>query len=873
MIATATGRGSWHTLQDSTALSRLGSTATTGLAGVDVEARRARYGPNAIREAPRRHWSWMLLDQFRDFMILVLLAAAALAGLTGDLEDVIVILAIVIMNAVIGFVQEYRAEAAIEALRSMAAPMASVRRDGRVLTVAAAELVPGDIVLLEAGRIVPADLRLIEAAALSVQEAVLTGESQAVEKQTTALDDAELTVADRSNMAWKGTTVATGRGTGLVIATGMETELGRIARLLGTAEAGRTPLQLRLAVFGKRLSLAVIAICTLLFAAGLLRGEPLMLMLLTAVSLAVAAIPEALPAVVTIALAIGARRMVRRNALVRRLPAVETLGSVTAICSDKTGTLTQNRMQVRVWYVDGRIHELPPREREGTWRRLAEALAVSNDVEEGADGLVGDPTEVALHEAAAMIGDTKAVAMQRLRRVAELPFDPARQCMATMHAEDSGDHVVFVKGSPEAVLARCVPESVDAGKVLAAAARMASSGQRVIALAMREQAARQTSSTEMAQGLVFLGLVGLEDAPRPEAFDAVATCQAAGIRAVMITGDHPATARSIARELGMLPEDGRVIVGRELETMGAEELEQALAGPVAFARVTPEHKVRIVEAFRRRGEFVAMTGDGVNDAPALKLADIGIAMGRSGTDVAREAADMVLLDDNFATIVTAVSEGRRMYDNVRKFVRFAMAGNAAEILTILLAPFLGLPLPLLPIHILWVNLVTDGLPGLALAVEPPERGVMQRPPRRPDESLFAGGIWQHLLWVGSLIAGLALLGQAWSLGGGSEGWQTLVFTTLVLAQLFHVLAIRSERESLATQGLSSNLALTLVVVASILVQLAIIYTPFGHRWFNTVALSGAELLACFAIAFTVFFAVEAEKALVRRGLLYRAGER
>jgi len=869
MTAAGTARGGWHTLQGSAALGQLGSSVATGLAGADVESRRAQHGANAIRGASRRRWFWMLLDQFRDFMILVLLAAAVLAGLTGDLEDVIVIVAIVFMNAVIGFVQEYRAEAAIEALRSLAAPTASVRRDGRVLTVAAAELVPGDIVLLEAGRIVPADLRLIDCAALSVQEAVLTGESQPVEKQTAALEDADLAVADRVNMAWKGTTVATGRATGLVVATGMETELGRIAELLGAAEAGHTPLQLRLAAFGKRLSLAVIGICALLFAAGMLRGEPLMLMLLTAVSLAVAAIPEALPAVVTIALAIGARRMVRRNALVRRLPAVETLGSVTAICSDKTGTLTQNRMQVRAWYVAGQDHDRPPEQMDACWRRLAEALAVSNDVEEGADGPVGDPTEVALYETAAMIGDSKSAALKRLRRVGELPFDSARQFMATMHVEPTGDRVVFVKGSPEAVLARCTPGSVDTGEVLEAASRLASTGRRVLALAVRERAPAPACGDAMAQGLALLGLVGLEDAPRPEAFEAVATCKAAGIRAVMITGDHPATARSIANELGMLPAGGRVITGRELATMDAADLEQALAGPVAFARVTPEHKVRIVEAFRNRGEFVAMTGDGVNDAPALKLADIGVAMGRSGTDVAREAADMVLLDDNFATIVTAVREGRRMYDNVRKFVRFAMAGNAAEILTILLAPFLGLPLPLLPIHILWVNLITDGLPGLALAAEPPERGVMQRPPRKPGESLFAGGLWQHLLWVGALIAGLALLGQAWSLGNGSEGWQTIVFTTLVLAQLFHVLAIRSERESLASLGLASNRALALVVAGSVLVQLAIVYTPFGHRWFNTVALSGIELLACFAAAGVVFLAVEAEKALVRRRLLYR----
>ncbi len=860
----------WHAMDCGEALHQLQGDSATGLAADEVTARQGQYGANAIQEAKRRHWSRMLLDQFRDFMILVLLAAAVLAGLTGEIEDVIVIVAIVALNAVIGFVQEYRAEAAVEALRSMAAPNATVRRAGGVQVIAATELVPGDIVLLEAGRTVPADLRLIELADLTVQEAALTGESHPVVKSVEAIPDPELPVADRVNMAFKGTTVATGRATGLVIGTGMDTELGRIATLLGTAEAGKTPLQLRLAAFGRRLSIIVIAICALLFGAGLLRGEEVMLMLLTSVSLAVAAIPEALPAVVTIALALGARRMVRRQALVRRLPAVETLGSVTTICSDKTGTLTQNRMQVRAWYVDGKWHEAPPDQLTGHWQRFAQALAVSNDVEEGNGAGVGDPTELALVEAGGQAGMRKAELVGQFPRIAELPFDSTRQRMATLHREPSGVHIIFVKGSPEAVLGLCRQDPAANAAALEAAAGLAAEGRRVIAFALREQAAADSRGEALEQDLTFLGLVGLEDPPRPEAKVAVATCQAAGIRAIMITGDHPATARSIAAELGLLPKDGRVVTGRELEDMEAPELAQVLEGPVAFARVSPEHKIRIIDALRQGGEFVAMTGDGVNDAPALKLADIGVAMGKSGTDVAREAADMVLLDDNFATIVKAVAEGRRMYDNVRKFVRFAMTCNLAEILTILLAPFLGMPLPLLPIHILWINLVTDGLPGLALSAEPADRGVMQRPPRRPGESLFSGGVWQHMAWVGSLMAGLALLSQAWSLGGGSGGWQTLVFTSLVLAQLAHVLAIRSERESLLTQGLGSNRPLAWVVLGSVFLQLAIVYTPFGHRWFNTVALSATELAAAFGVAALVFLAVESEKALTRRGWLYRS---
>ncbi len=859
----------WHALTIGESAARLGVDPTAGLDPEEVVQRRLRHGPNAIREAPPRHWSKMLLAQFTDFMILVLLAAAVLAGVTGDVEDVVVILAIVILNAAIGFVQEYRAEAAIHALRRMAAPHATVRRGRRVLNVPGADVVPGDVVLLESGSVVPADLRLMETAELALQEAALTGESHAVEKRPPALGDTGLAIGDRRNMAYKGTVVARGRGLGLCIATGMETELGRIARMLSEAEASLTPLQLRLKAFGQRLSLIVLAICAVMFLAGLLRGEEMVLMLLTSISLAVAAIPEALPAVVTISLALGARKMVAKSALMRRLPAVETLGSVTYVCSDKTGTLTQNRMQVRTWYVDGQDLAAPPAELGDTWKRLRDALAVSNDVESGPEGLVGDPTEIALCEAAATLGLEKSDGLGRLPRKAEMPFDSERQRMITVHAQrNTGTLVSYVKGAPERVLELCeMPEPARAAAA-SAADRMAVAGRRVLAFGMKEVGSADLPREELETGLRFLGLAGLEDPPRPEAPDAVRACREAGITPVMITGDHPATARSIAIEVGLMPESGRMITGRELDGISDAQLDAALGRPVAFARVSPEHKIRIVDALKRRGEFVAMTGDGVNDAPALKRADIGIAMGKSGTDVAREASDMVLLDDNFATIVHAVEEGRRMYDNVRKFVRFAMSGNSAEILTIFLAPFLGMPLPLLPLHILWVNLVTDGLPGLALAIEPAERGVMRRPPRAPGENLFVGGLWQHILWVGALISGMSLLGQAWDLGESSRGWQTLVFTTLVFCQLFHVLAIRSERDSLLTQGLLSNAPMLWIVVGSVIVQLLVVYTPSGNRWFNTQPLSAGELAWAFGAAFVVLVAVEFEKALIRRGRLY-----
>jgi len=861
-------REAWHTLSADAVAAGLEVDPACGLDSTEATRRLERHGPNAIREAPPRHWSQMLLAQFKDFMILVLLAAAVLAGLTGDMTDVAVILAIVLLNAVIGFVQEYRAEAAVHALRRMAAPLV-VRRGHSVRSLPGSEVVPGDVVLLEAGAVVPADLRLIETAELAVQEAALTGESHAVTKSAGALAEAELALGDRRNMAYKGTVVARGRGAGLCVATGMETELGRIAKLLSTAEASLTPLQLRLKTFGQRLSLVVLAICAIVFVAGLLRGEDVVLMLLTAISLAVAAIPEALPAVVTIALALGARRMVARQALMRRLPAVETLGSVTFVCSDKTGTLTQNRMQVRAWYVDGEESASPPERPSGSWPLLCDALAVSNDVEEGPDGLVGDPTEIALCEAAAALACPKEQASSRLPRLAEVPFDSDRQRMITVHAApDGGEPVVFVKGAPEVVLELCRMEPAARKAATEAAERMAVAGRRVLAFATRRRPDADAPAAELEAELAFLGLAGLEDPPRPEAAQSVRECRGAGITPVMITGDHPATARSIAIEVGLLPEEGRIVTGRELDTLGDGQLEDLFDAPVGFARVSPEHKIRIVEALKRRGEFVAMTGDGVNDAPALKRADIGIAMGKSGTDVAREASDMVLLDDNFATIVHAVEEGRRMYDNVRKFVKYTMTSNSAEILTILVAPFLGLPLPLLPIHILWINLVTDGLPGLALAIEPAERGVMRRPPRAPTESIFHGGMWQHMVWVGVLMASLALLGLALDFGVEESGWQTLVFTTLVFSQLAHVMVVRSERQSLFSIGLLSNAPMAWVVAGSVVVQLAIVYTPLGNEWFNVQPLAPVELAMAFGSALVIVLAVEAEKALVRRGRLY-----
>jgi Ca2+-transporting ATPase len=859
----------WHVEAATAALAAL-ETTSQGLGSAEAQERLLRHGPNALPEGRRRSPLRMLVDQFTDFMILVLIAAAVVSGIVGEPTDTIAIVVIVLLNAVIGFVQEWRAERAMAALRQMAAPTARVRRDGAVATLPADELVPGDVVLLEAGNVVPADLRLIEAAQLRCAEAALTGESQPAEKRTEALPDAKLPLGDRASMAWKGTLVASGRGVGLVVATGLATELGRIARLLDSAEEVKTPLQKRLARFGARLAWAVLGICAIVFVVGLMRGEPPALMFLTAVSLAVAAIPEALPAVVAISLALGAAKMVKHNALIRRLPAVETLGSITFICSDKTGTLTQNRMHAEVlWTGAGEDRNDEP------WPSLLRALALVNDAAPDAAGhLVGDPTEVALLEAVRLRGVDLDALRRRLPRHDEFPFDSQRKRMATVHELDGG-WIACVKGAPEAILERCPwrltpqgPAPFDVQEALAQAGRLASQGLRVLAFAERRTDGPAAGIDEAESDLTFLGLVGLMDPPREEAAAAVAECLAAGIKPVMVTGDHPATARAIAERLGILGTAGRVITGVELAALSDQELAAQVHEIRVYARVDPEQKIRIVRALQAAGEFAAMTGDGVNDAPALKAADIGVAMGKGGTDVAREAAHMVLLDDNFASIVHAVREGRRIFDNVRKFIRYAMTGNSGEIWVIFLAPFLGLPIPLLPIHILWINLVTDGLPGLALAAERGESNLMSRPPRRPNENIFAHGMWQHIVWVGLTMGAVCLVLQAWSLGRDGVHWQTMVFTVLCLSQLGHALAIRSERDSTFRIGFWSNPVLMATVLFTLGLQLATIYVPALNPIFKTEALSLDELLICLVASTVVFFAVEVEKWCVRRGWIY-----
>ncbi len=853
-----------------------------GLSDAEAAERAARFGPNSLPEQKRRSIASMVASQFTDFLILLLIGAAAVSGFLGEVADTVAIIVIIVLNAVIGVVQEYRAERAVEALRKMAAQTAAVRRAGRVIEVPAEELTLGDIVLLDAGRVVPADLRIIEAAQLRVAEAALTGESLPVDKHTDALEHADVPLGDRANMAYRGTQVVYGRGAGVVTAIGLGTELGRIAEMLGETGDVKTPLQKRLAQFGKGLGAAALGLCAIVFAVGVLRGEDLLRMFLTAVSLAVAAVPEALPAVATVTLALGARKLVKTHTLVRRLPAVETLGSVTFICTDKTGTLTLNEMTVERLAIAGSAStvftEVPaPANGPGeAWQWLGKAMSLSNDVtgDPGAsDALVGDPTEIALYRAAQEAGLARAQLESELPRAAELPFDSDRKLMTTVHKTPGGDYVVFTKGAAEAVLERSadmlaengVPTPLDIPAIERVVSAWSEEGLRVLAFGMRriDTLPAVPAFEEIERDLTLVGLVGLVDPPRPEAADAVRTCAQAGIVPVMITGDHPATALAIARRLGIASDEEEMMTGRELGELTLHHFEQRVEDVRVYARVAPEQKLKIVEALQDKGEFVAMTGDGVNDAPALARADIGIAMGITGTDVAKEAASMVLLDDNFASIVGSVKEGRRIFDNIRKFIKYTMTSNSGEVWTILLAPLVGLPVPLLPIHILWINLVTDGLPGLAYAAEPSDKAIMRRPPRPPKESIFADGLGVHLLWVGLLMGAASLVIQAFALTSDMH-WQTMVFTVLCFSQMGHALAIRADRDSIFRQGLLSNIPMTGAVALTIVLQLATIYVPFLQPIFKTEALSGTELAIALLMSTVVFWAVEAEKTWRRR---------
>jgi len=888
----------WHALETAEVAARLGVDPAYGLDETEAARRLAADGPNALVEGRARGLGRIVAAQFASTIVAVLLAAAAISLALGERADAVAIVVIVLLNAALGAAQERRAERALEALRALATPSVRVRRGGTERRCPATELVRGDVVLLEAGLVVPADGRVVESAGLQLQEAALTGESQPVEKASPAMA-AATPLAERAGMAWRGTAVTRGTGALLVTATGMRTELGRIARLMHEVEAPETPLQRRLAHLGRQLAAAALVIVALVLALGLALGEEPRAMLLTSLSLAVAIIPEGLPAVATITLALGAQRMLRRQALIRRLPAVEALGSVTTICADKTGTLTQNRLTVAVLDVAGheldleellrpapRVQAAPPALPRDELRVLLAAGALCNDAapvtgRDGTPALGGDPTDVALATAAAFYGLDKRALDTAFPRVGALPFDSERRRMTTIHRVGAGAPawwplagaaaVAVTKGAVDALVPRCTAVLADGAlvplddrwraRIAAAQDRLAGAQRRVLGVAMRPLADAADPAPE--EGLAFVGLVGFVDPPRPEALDAVRTCRAAGITPVMITGDHPLTASRVAAELG-IADDGRVVTGDELERTPPEALPALVAGARVYARVLPEQKLRIVEALQARGEIVAMTGDGVNDAPALRRADIGVAMGLGGTDVAKEAGAMVLLDDNFATIVAAVREGRVIFDNLRRFVTYILASNSGEVLTVLLALLAGMPLPLLPLQILWINLVTDGLPALALGLEPGEPGVMRRPPRPPREPVLDRELTLHVAWAGVTMAALTLLPAWHARRAGSPDWQTLAFTTLTLAQMGHALAIRSRRASFFTLGARTNPHLLAAVGLTLALQVLAIYWAPLQQLLHTRPLPAAELGVAVLAASGIFWLVELEKLLRRR---------
>ena len=896
----------WYTLTTEETLDRLEVNPKEGLPATTVQQRLEKYGFNELIERGRKHPLLIVWDQIKEIMVVILIVAAAVSAFLGEYNDVIVIMAIVILNAILGFTQEYRAEQAIAALKKLAVPTVKVRRDGRIEEVSARELVPGDVVYLETGDLVPADGRVLESVNLRIQEAALTGESEAVDKHIDALTADDLPLGDRRNMVYMGTTVTYGRGTAIISDTGMNTELGNIAELIQDVESEQTPLQRRMGQLGKTLAWIAMGIIAVVIVLGLLRGEPIDELVLTAIAMAVAAVPEGLPAVVAITLALGSQRMLKRHALIRKLPAVETLGSVTVICSDKTGTLTENRMTVTVLDVVGHTEEietledrkgaiyqaelnreLPPEER--TLSMLLKAAALVNDAVlqtdvQGTERVIGDPTEGALVVAAAKMGYGKEELDERWPRVSELPFTSERKRMTTVHqvnldGDDSeapwrgSPYVAFSKGAVDSLLE--VTESVWTGeemvpideslreRILAANARFAQQGQRILAVAFRPlQTPDADEETEAHE--VFIGLIGMIDPPRPEVKEAVAVARTAGIRPIMITGDHRLTAQHIAKELDIARSD-KSLTGYDLAKMELAQLEEVVDDINVYARVSPEHKLNIVDALQDRGQIVAMTGDGVNDAPALKKADIGVAMGITGTDVSKESADMILLDDNFATIVAAVEEGRIIFDNIRKFIKYTLSSNTGELIVMLIGPFLGMPLPLVPLQILWINLVTDGLPGLALAVEQGERGIMQRPPFHPQESIFSRGMGNRILWIGFLMGIVSLgIGYIYWLNDPNGPWQTMVFTTLTLAQMGNALAIRSNIDSVFTIGLFSNTLMVIAVSITFILQLALIYIPFLQGFFTTEALSLRDLLIAWAASSVIFVVVEVSKWIRRQ---------
>ena len=886
-------QNNWHTQTIDEALTQVNS-QPEGLSGADAVLRLSEYGANEIQAAKRISAWEILLEQFKNVLILILLGATAISLFLGHGVESIVIAIIVLFAVVLGFLQEYRAERAIEALRQMAAPTATVLREGQEIKIAARDLVPGDVIILHTGDRVPADARMLESVNMQVDEAALTGESVPVEKHTLPLLSEGLAVGDRKNMIYAGTAVTYGRGRGLVVATAMQTEFGKIAQLLQTVETGKTPLQQNLDKVGTMLARAALVVVAIIVALGLIRGQPFIEMLIFGIALAVAVVPEALPAVVTISLAIGVQKMVKRNALIRRLPAVETLGSTSVICSDKTGTLTKDEMTVRKIYVGGQTFSvsgagyaplgefshngggsiLPTDALKQmlTAATLASDTRLVNGDHESGGGwhIKGDPTEGSLVAAAAKAGLQKESLDSAYPRMQEIPFTSETKRMTTLHQTEGG-LTAYSKGAPEVILSSCEWQMTDDGmmpldvpgreKILAVAHEMAGDALRVLAIASKPGTALETAETDMQ----FLGLAGMIDPPRLEAKTAIAVCEEAGIRPVMITGDHPMTARAVAHELGLL-KTGRVVTGTELEEMSDDQFAREVETIDVYARVSPAHKLRVVTALQTNGHVVAMTGDGVNDAPALKKADIGVAMGITGTDVTKEAAAMTLLDDNFASIVSAVEEGRGVFGNIKKYLMYLLSSNIGEIGLMAGATLLGLPLPLTAVQILYVNLATDGLPALALSIDPAEKDLMKRKPRNPRTGIFTrpvvtlmalGGIWSALINLGLFT---------WALNSGRsiEEAMTMTFVSLVLIQFFKAYNFRSDRHSVLNNPFA-NKWLNTAILWEVVLLIVIIYIPFLHDAFGTYYLPLVDWLIVLGLALTISPVLEIAKWIERRG--------
>lgn len=866
---------------------KLNQKAKMGLSEKEAKRKFQKHGPNALSSKKKVSAIKILIGQFNDFMVLILLAATIISAFMGEITEAITIIIIVIVNAILGFVQEYKTEKTMEALKNLAAPNAKVIREGKLNLIQAHEVVPGDLIVFEAGDRIPADAILLEVNNLQIDESLLTGESLPVEKEIDTQNNKNKNKEDRKNHVYMSTSVTMGKGMAVVNATGMLTEMGKIADMIQQIDEEDTPLQKRLDHLGKFIVFGCLVICAIVSITGVLRGETLFTMLLAGISLAVAAVPEGLPAIVTIALALGVQRMLKRNALIRKLPAVETLGCASVICSDKTGTLTENKMTVRKLYGAESILELKGsgQSSKGEFILNGKEIAplkinaiklaleigalcnnsiitdkVSNDFKplnkmkslifkDQKIDIIGDPTEGALLIAATKAGLTPEVIEKNYFRIDELPFDSDRKCMSVICDNHKGETFVFTKGAPDVIIEKCTKLYTSSGfkelnaslksGIMSINDKFAAEALRVIGVAYRRLDSRNYKHNDIEKELVFVGLVGMIDPPRMEALDAVNKCKMAGIKPVMITGDHKVTATAIAKELNIYNNGDKVLTGGEINELGESGLEKIVNNVSVYARVSPKHKLMIVKALKKSGHIVAMTGDGVNDAPAIKEANIGISMGKTGTDVTKEASSMILLDDNFATIVAAVEEGRVIYNNIRKFIRYMLACNIGEVLTMFLGMLAGLPLPLLPIQILWVNLVTDGLPAIALGLDPPDKDVMLRSPRREKENIFSDGLLKLILFRGVLI-GLSTLAVFVSIlyfTNSIESARTGAFCTLVIAQLIHVFECKSERKTILDIAIFNNIPLVLSVICSLIMILGVIYIPFFQGIFKTVPLN------------------------------------